>query len=173
MEHALPKPASRAAHQGDAATPAEPMRRLALALLLGVPLGVPAAEPAAGFTLTDTQGRHHSLAAHAGRWVLVNLWANWCAPCLVELPELQALSRAHSDLIVIGVAVDGLLDEGRMARFAARLGVTYPLVAGDMETVASFRAKVLPTTLLYDPRGRQALVKEGRIARHDIEAVLR
>ncbi|WP_157271675.1 TlpA family protein disulfide reductase [Azohydromonas aeria] len=169
----MPKPAARAAHPGDIAAPAQPMRRLTMALLLGAPLVVPAAASPAGFALTDTQGRRHSLAAHAGRWVLVNLWATWCAPCLAEMPELQALSRARGDLVVVGVAVDGLLDEGRMARFAARLGVTYPLVAGDMEMAAAFRARVLPTTLLFDPRGRQVLAREGRIARRDIEAVLR
>ena len=147
-------------------------RRRFLSLLPGMPWAVWAAAPA-GFTLTDTQGRRHSLAAHAGRWVLVNLWATWCTPCLAEMPELQALSRARGDLVVIGLAVDGLLDQRRMAQFAARLGVTYPLVAGDMEMASLFKARVLPTTLLYDPKGRQVLFKEGRITHAEIERILR
>lgn len=44
---------------------------------------------AASFSLTDTQGRMHTLESHQGKWVLVNLWATECAPCLAEMPGLE------------------------------------------------------------------------------------
>lgn len=153
-------------------TPPAPGLRRRHLLLAALPAPALGAQAGDDFDFTDTQGRRHSLARHAGRRVLVNLWATWCTPCLAEMPELQALSREHGDLVVIGLAVDGLLDPARMARFAARLNVTYPLVAGDMEMAATFQARVVPTTLLYDRQGRRILFREGRITRQEIEAVL-
>jgi hypothetical protein len=89
------------------------------------------------------------------------------------MPELQALSREHTDLVVIGLAVDGLLNPARMSQFASRLGVTYALVAADMETASLFKARVVPTTLVWNPKGQQVFFKEGRATRREIEAALR
>lgn len=126
---------------------------------------------AAEFALTDTNQHLHTLDAHRGQWVLVNLWATWCAPCLTEMPELEALSKNHKELLVLGVAIDGK-SEAALKDFTGRLHITYPIVAGAMETAHQFNAKGFPTSILYDPKGVQIMVMEGVLHRADIERYL-
>jgi thiol-disulfide isomerase/thioredoxin len=126
---------------------------------------------ASGFSFTDTNGQTHTLASHQGKWVLVNLWATWCAPCLAEMPDLEMLSKSRNDLVVLGLAVDGQ-NARRVTQFAEKLNVTYPIIAGNAELAQQFRPKGYPTSILYDNRGRQVIVKEGPIVRQEIEDFL-
>ncbi len=125
----------------------------------------------ASFSMTDMQGKKHTLAGHQGKWVLVNLWATWCAPCLTEMPELEALSKSRDDLIILGIAVDEP-NPRRVALFVEKMQVTYPIIAGDAELARQFKARGYPTSILYDRSGKQILVKEGAITRKEIEAAL-
>ncbi len=144
------------------------LKRL-LILLLTAPLIAHAAPSA--FSLTDMQGKTHTLAGHQGKWVLVNLWATWCAPCLGEMRELEALAKARDDLVILGVAVDGQSPR-RLAQFVEKLHVTYPIVAGDEDMAKQFKPRGFPTSILYDPSGKPVLVKEGAVTRKDIESAL-
>jgi thiol-disulfide isomerase/thioredoxin len=128
---------------------------------------------AADFNLTDTAGRPHSLALHRGKWVLVNFWATWCPPCIEEIPELSALDDAHKgrDLVVIGVAADD--EPADVRKFVAKRSVRYPVVIADETAVQPFGdVSGLPTSFLYDPRGRQVLHRVGPVTRRDIERYL-
>lgn len=140
--------------------------------ILGAVLAAAAAlGQAAPFELTDTAGVTHTPASHHGKWVLVNAWATWCAPCVAEMPELEALSQAHPDLVVLGLAVDGK-DPRRALQFAQSLHVTYPIVPGTDQALRQFKLRAYPTSFLYDRNGNQALVKEGRITRGEVEAAM-
>lgn len=121
--------------------------------------------------LKDTAGTTHSLESHRGKWVLLNLWATWCAPCVAEMPELEALSKAHSDLVVIGLAVDGRNSE-RVRQFAEKLHVSYPIVAGDADMTKQFKPRGYPTSLLFDRSGNLVFVKQGAITQAEVESVL-
>jgi thiol-disulfide isomerase/thioredoxin len=126
---------------------------------------------AASFSLTDTQGRTHTLEIYQGKWVLVNLWATWCAPCLAEMPELQALSKARNDLVVLGLAVDGQ-SARRVMQFAEKLHISYPIIAGNADMAQQFRPKGYPTSILFNAAGEQILFKEGPITRQEIENLM-
>ena len=144
------------------------MKRFFVALMLMSALTCGEAAP---FQLTDTKGMTHTLAAYRGKWVLVNAWATWCSPCLVEMPELEALSRSHPDLIVLGLAVDGQ-DARRVMQFAERLRVTYPIIAADQAALRQFTLRAYPTSMLYDRSGAVVLTKEGKITRQEVEAII-
>ena len=134
-------------------------------------LWIPVLVNAADFSVTDTKGHVHTLDGHQGKWILVNLWATWCTPCLAEMPDLEALSKDNKDLLVIGVAVDGQT-VSRVEQFAEKLHVTYPIVAGNSELVRRFKSRGYPTSILYDPTGHQVLTKEGPINRSEIANII-
>lgn len=126
---------------------------------------------AAGFDLTDTQGHRHRLADYRGRWVIVNFWATWCVPCIQEIPEIAAFARAHPDVVVIGVATDAE-DAAKVKRFAAKLGHAYPLVlSNDRVEKQLGHPYALPTTRIFDPEGKLAYDRAGRVDRKSLERI--
>ncbi len=61
--------------------------------------------PAPDFTVSDGTRTIH-LADYRGKIVLLNFWATWCAPCIAELPSLQAMHQDLPQVVVIAVSVD-------------------------------------------------------------------
>lgn len=127
---------------------------------------------AADFALTDSNGRVHRLSDYRGKWVVVNFWATWCAPCLEEIPDLVALKDAHKNLQVLGVAIE-FQDGKQVLQFAEGMFVNYPIILGtskDVEQIGS--VKGLPTTFVFDPAGRMVKRKLGKITRTQIEKLM-
>jgi thiol-disulfide isomerase/thioredoxin len=126
---------------------------------------------AAPFDLTDTGGHRHRLGDYRGRWVVLNYWATWCVPCIQEIPEIADFQRAHPEVVVLGLAMDAE-DVPRTKAFAAKVGHTYPLVIVD-DRVENQLAPVrgLPTTRVFDPSGKLAYDKLGRVTRKSLEAI--
>ena len=131
-----------------------------------------AAFGAFAFDLTDIQGRHHRLADYSGRWVVLNFWATWCVPCIQEIPEIAVFRREHRDVVVIGVALDAE-DAAKTKQFATKIGHDYPLVLSD-DAVESQMGPVraLPTTRIYDPKGKLVYDRPGRVDRKILEGLI-
>lgn len=124
------------------------------------------------FVLEDSQGRIHRLADYKGRWVLVNVWATWCAPCLEEIPQLVALAEARSDIQVIGMAVDWQ-DRAQVLQFAEGMFVNYPIVLGRREQAQAIgEMRGLPTSFIFDTEGRLAARHTGALTRRQVERLM-
>jgi thiol-disulfide isomerase/thioredoxin len=85
--------------------------------------------PAPQFTRTGFDGKPVSLPR--GKLGLLDFWASWCAPCIVELPHLIDLQKRHAGkLQIIGVAMD---DDAKAPRqTVAQYHVSYPVIMGDL-----------------------------------------
>lgn len=108
------------------------------------------------FTLRDVHGVDVNLASFKGKVILINFWATWCRPCLVEIADLVELQAAHrDDLVVLGINV---LDEfGRVPEFAAKLNVNYPILDGNnRQDVEQAYGPIwgLPTSVIIDREGK-------------------
>jgi thiol-disulfide isomerase/thioredoxin len=118
------------------------------------------AKPAPAVAFTDAAGRH-PLASYKGHYVLLNMWATWCVPCVAELPALTKLKASVPGLTVLAVNMDrGQVDAGAFLKShnAAPLGA---LRDTDIALMRSFGAFGLPTTVLIDPKGNVVGRAEG------------
>lgn len=69
----------------------------------------------------DLQGNQVKVEDWLGKWVLVNYWAEWCGPCIKEIPEFDAFYRANKDkVVVIGVNYDAV-DTKKQIAFLKKL----------------------------------------------------
>ena len=58
------------------------------------------------FTLQQLHGEAVSLSEFRSKWVVLNYWATWCAPCRKEIPDLSSLNEARDDIVVLGLAFE-------------------------------------------------------------------
>ena len=87
-----------------------------------------------------------------GQWVLVNYWAEWCKPCLEEIPELNELDKAP-DIAVLGVNFDGVRGE-ELVQLGKRMGIEFTMLAEDPAARLDWQTPVaLPATFVVTPEG--------------------
>ncbi len=100
-----------------------------------------------------------------GEWVVLNYWAEWCAPCREEIPELNELRQQGSErgveIRVLGVNYDGL-QGADLDAVMQRMEIEFPVLVDDpRESFRIGRAEVLPMTVLIDPQGTVQVVLSG------------
>ena len=104
------------------------------------------------------EGGSATLADHAGRYVLLNFWATWCAPCRKEMPMLSELQNAYGgdDFEVLTIAT-GRDDAAKVARFFDSMGITnLPRSRDGGQALARAMGVFgLPVVILLDPEGHE------------------
>ena len=121
--------------------------------------------------LTDVYGNRANLSSFHGKWVVVNYWATWCPPCIVEMPELQAFHDAHAegDAIVIGINTE-LIGKRQLLNFLDDYFITYPVfVSKPTQKSELGLIPGLPTTFLVSPEGEVVARQIGPVTRDMIE----
>jgi thiol-disulfide isomerase/thioredoxin len=117
--------------------------------------------------LQDLDGHARAPGDWAGKVVVVNFWATWCAPCREEIPLFVDLQRLHGGhgLQLVGIALD---DPAKVRPFAREFGINYPVLLGGIDTMevmrsAGNRAGVLPYTVVFAPDGSVAHTEVGAV----------
>src|SRR5690554_3114554 len=151
---------------------------LAAASLSPMPLAAMAeADPVSAFLASsypDLNGGDVPLSSYAGRPLVVNFWATWCAPCVKEMPDLDALAKKYPDMHFVGVAID---TESNVERFLKKVQVSYPLLVaghGGIETMKALGNSKggLPYTVIFDAESRIDRDILGQVDPDDLDAYL-
>lgn len=126
--------------------------------------------PAPRYAATTLVGDSVATSSLAGKVVLLNVWATWCAPCRDEIPYLQSLYEKHQrgGLEIIGVSVDARGEDAAIRGFAKDFGMTYPIWRDPDERVQSlFLALGVPASYLIDRTGILRWRRFGTISESD------
>ncbi|MFA5489016.1 MAG: TlpA disulfide reductase family protein [Candidimonas sp.] len=153
----------------------------ALAAAWTVPAAIPwaralaaSAHPFYQMSYSGLDDKPVALSQFLGKPLAVNFWATWCAPCVKEMPDLDALQKAHPYVRIIGVAVD---TEKNVNKFIQKVPVSYPLlVAGyggiqQMKELGNAKGG-LPYTVVFNGRGELTHRMLGQIDPEKFGAIL-
>ncbi len=112
------------------------------------------AAPATAFKAPD--GKPLTLADFKGKPVLLNLWATWCAPCIAEMPQLDALAAREAGKLQVLTVSQDLEGAAKVTPFFAKGGykALKPYLDDQAALSTGFQAN-LPTTILYDSTGHE------------------
>jgi thiol-disulfide isomerase/thioredoxin len=133
-------------------------------------------EYAPDFALRDLDGTTRAFSEWDGRFVVVNFWATWCAPCRREIPVLVDLQAAYPEeqLTVLGIAVD---EDDAVREYVAAIGMTYTTLVGQLDAIETARAfgnhiGAMPYTALVGPDRRILWVHAGEVTAEMLDEVL-
>jgi peroxiredoxin len=122
----------------------------------GRPLPPIPGNPAPSWEGTSLAGATVRLADLQGDVVVLNVWATWCAPCIREMPGLDALSRHFEGqgLHVLGASVDRDSARPEVEAFVQSLGISFTILLDpDQRVMNRFRTLGVPETFLIDRQG--------------------
>lgn len=174
------------------ALPSQTRRNLVLAVgagaaVAGVSLAVwrsahvstPVAEPFVGFwdqQWTTTEDKMLPMAGFRGKPLLINFWATWCAPCVEELPIVDAffMAQQRSGWQVLGLAAD---KPKNVAEFLQKMPLHFPVAVDAMLATQWARelgnvAGGLPFSVVINAAGEVAQRKMGKLSPSDLDAWL-
>ena len=129
------------------------------------------------FILKDLNGDQSDLIEmHQSKFLIINFWATWCAPCRKEMPLLNNyhLTKSEDYPNVIGIAIDEL---DQVNNFVAELGIDFPILVGQSEAYDLMESLgntilTLPYTILVNQEGMIVWSKNTEIKTEDLEQIL-
>jgi thiol-disulfide isomerase/thioredoxin len=146
------------------------MMRVVFSLLLSI--AVPLTALAVDMPLTDVYGNKVNLSSYQGKWLVVNYWATWCPPCIIEMPELQSFHDQHAtagDAMVIGINAE-LIAKQQLLEFLEDYFISYPIfVSKPTQQSELGLIPGLPTTFLVTPQGKVVARQVGPVTQEMIE----
>lgn len=131
-------------------------------------------KPVANFALPNLDGKLIQRADFQNKVLLVNFWATWCAPCLIEIPWFVEFQEQYGPqgLEVIGISLDEG-DIGKVKEFVQKHGMNYTVAMGDDKAAEAFGGIIgLPTTFLVDRAGKYYSRHQGLVGRDIVEEEL-
>lgn len=104
----------------------------------------------------DPAGKSVAIADFKGKPLLLNLWATWCAPCVVEMPTLDKLAARDPRIEVLALSQD-IDGKEKVAAFLTerKLKELQPFLDSQLSIMSELGISTLPTTILYDASGRE------------------
>jgi peroxiredoxin len=133
-----------------------------------------AGEPAPAFDLPLVGGGRVSLEALRGQPVLLDFWATWCEPCVLEIAELNALQERirATGVRILAISIDTLPPE-ELARWVAEHDIAYPVALASTDLATAYGADAFPFHVLVGSDGAVLeRLESGYHDREELEALV-
>ncbi|AIQ13546.1 redoxin domain-containing protein [Paenibacillus durus] len=126
---------------------------------------------APSFKLLGLDGKTHTLDEYKGKPIVLNFWGSWCAPCVKEMPALQAQWEKWETLGVVVVGINVGEDQMTVQNFVNGTGVNFPILMDQSrEAVRSYGISPLPTTFFINAKGKIDTIHIGQLELSTLDA---
>jgi peroxiredoxin len=136
-------------------------------------------QKAPDFTLTDINGKQHTLSDYRGKNVMIIFWATWCTPCIMEIPHLIALRNliGEDKLAMLAISYKSIYPPEtteKVKDFVEQNKINYTVFSTDPGTMPSPFSRIsgIPCSFFIDSQGRIKLATEGLLSLGEIKAIL-
>ena len=128
--------------------------------------------------LNDLNGQKHNLYEWHGKVIMLNFWATWCGPCLVEVPDFINFQARHGEqgLQIIGVGLD---EKRKLRNFVRTTGINYPILQADPELQYSLLKQwgnsfgILPFTVVIAQDGHLVFMQQGILTQETFNTIVK
>ncbi|NQX44858.1 thiol-disulfide oxidoreductase ResA [Paenibacillus tritici] len=125
---------------------------------------------APNFELLGLDGKTHTLEEYKGKSVVLNFWGSWCAPCVKEMPALQAQWEKWKDQGVVVLGVNVGEDQMTVDNFVKLVDIDFPVVMDkNRDAVRSYGISPLPTTFFINTKGKVDNIHIGQLDLSSLE----
>ena len=119
-------------------------------------------KPAPAFLVEDLNGAPLSAKMLRGKPLYINVFATWCPPCRIELPEIVRSHSRYKDRVTF-LGIDEQEPAGKIVPFARAMGIHYTIGIDQGQMEASYRAHSVPTSVFIDRHGIVKALYRGPI----------
>ncbi len=144
----------------------------ALCLAPGAALAAKVGKPAPNFEIRTFDGYAIPLESLRGKVVILNYWATWCAPCRIELPQMDTYVRRHrtAPLVIYAVTIDNTTPWSRLKPLADTL--VFPLVERLKGRGYGTIRGAVPTNYVIDRFGVVRYAESGAFTLESLEEIV-
>ncbi len=123
-------------------------------------------EPAPAFSLVTSDGDAVNETTHLGKFLILDLMATWCGPCILEVSHLREIQNRFGDRVeILSIGIDPSSDTPEsLVAFSEKYGATWPhaLDAGG-EVSRAYKLGIVPKLIILDPEGKVVLERQGEV----------
>lgn len=142
----------------------------AVAALFVASIGMASAQQVSNFSFKDIHGKTHQFNDYKGKWVIVNYWATYCAPCVAELPALNTIAKRFKDKAVVLGLEAGETPLQDLKQFAAQRNISYPIAPTQDSTMFALGLIYgVPTTFIVNPQGQIVETHMGAVSARQLQ----
>lgn len=122
-------------------------------------------QPVPRFEVVTDRGERVNESTYLGKWLVLDLMATWCGPCVLEVAHLKEVQRLHGDQVVIlSIGADPTESTTDLREFGEKHGVTWAQALDrDGSVGRAMGLRTIPKLVVVDPEGRVAMAREGEV----------
>ena len=97
-----------------------------------------------------------------GKWILINYWADWCPPCIKEIPELNKLNSQYGDKVAVFLFNFDRLEDNELKKQLFKIKAEIPSLISDPQLIYNYDVPdALPVTFVIDKDGKLSMTLKG------------
>ena len=108
-----------------------------------------------------------------GKWILINYWADWCPPCIKEIPELNKLNSQFGDQVSVFLFNFDRLEGNELKKQLLKIKAEIPSLISDPQLIYNYDVPdALPVTFVIDKDGKLSMTLKGPQTLEEIKEAL-